>query len=186
MATQALASTYQAYCAQRFGSMPRSRPRSKARMALQHGVGVRPLRAKRSHGTGVADVATPAPGDELREDAALAALADAIYTEGQDCAARFRDLGVEPLTIGEQSQGKLLGLWPEQEWRHPDWPTSLQVRGIPSGRWGGAEAWAPCWWCSAGRKRRPTCSRTSASFRGTNRGARRATRGGGCHRQQCR
>ena len=43
--------------------------------------------------------------DELNYDAALAAIADAIYEEGETCAERMQDLGLEQLTVGEQGKG---------------------------------------------------------------------------------
>ncbi len=102
MAGQAAAVAYQLYCARHFGALPATR--SKARLALQLGAG-QPNRLHRGPTTAAAAVGPAVGGVALREDALLAAVADAVYMDGEGCADRLRALGVEPLAVGEQGNG---------------------------------------------------------------------------------
>ena len=100
VAGQAAAVAYQLYCARHFGALPAAR--SKARLALQVGAGQ--FNGMRRGPTAALG---PAVGSvALREDALLAAVADAMYTDGGGCADQLRALGVEPLALGEQGDGK--------------------------------------------------------------------------------
>ncbi len=79
--------------------------RSKARLALQLGAGkINGLR--RGPAAPAAAVGPAVGGVALREDALLAAVADAVYTDGEGCGDQLRALGVEPSAVGEQGDGE--------------------------------------------------------------------------------
>jgi hypothetical protein len=73
-------------------------------MALEIG-GVQRARARTGPTPSLQAKAGTAAGDELKDDAVLAAFADAMYEEGENCNTRLQELGMELITIGEQDNG---------------------------------------------------------------------------------